>query len=116
MHIRVKRIYEPPADDDGGRLLVDALWPRGVSKERAALAGWLREIAPSAELRKWFQHDDAKWAEFRTRYFEELVGNAEAVAKVAEFEQGGVVTLLFATANEEHNNAVALRDYLMQQS
>lgn len=110
--LTVKRIYEPPAPDDGQRVLVDRIWPRGISKEDAALTLWLREIAPSDELRKWFGHEPARWAEFRERYAAELDGNGEAVAQLRGLLGKGRVTLLYGAHDEAHNNAVALAGYL----
>ncbi len=109
--IAVKRIYAPPAADDGTRILVDGLWPRGLSRAEAAIDAWLKEVAPSAALRQWFAHDPAKWSGFQRRYFAELDGNAEALSDLrARLATGG--TLLYAARDELHNNAVALRDYL----
>jgi uncharacterized protein YeaO (DUF488 family) len=110
--LRTKRIHEPAAPEDGTRILVDRLWPRGVSKERAQLDAWVRDVAPSDELRRWFAHDPAKWPEFTRRYFAELDANAEAVDEVRRLAGEGPATLLFAAKDEEHNNAVALRAYL----
>ncbi|TPN01828.1 DUF488 domain-containing protein [Mesorhizobium sp. B2-1-3A] len=110
--IAVKRIYEAPDKADGQRVLVDRIWPRGVSKEHAALALWLKEIAPSDELRKWFGHEPARWAEFRERYRVELDGNDEAVAQLRGLLGEGKVTLLYGAHDEAHNNAVALAGYL----
>lgn len=110
--LTVKRIYQPPAPDDGQRVLVDRIWPRGVSKEHAALALWLKDIAPSDELRKWFGHEPARWAEFRERYGAELDGNGEAVAQLRGLLRHGKVTLLYGAHDEAHNNAVALAGYL----
>ncbi|BCG89629.1 hypothetical protein MesoLj113c_57390 [Mesorhizobium sp. 113-3-9] len=110
--IAVKRIYEAPDEADGQRVLVDRIWPRGVSKEHAALALWLKEIAPSDELRKWFGHEPARWAEFRERYRVELDGNDEAVAQLRGLLGEGKVTLLYGAHDEAHNNAVALAGYL----
>ena len=110
--LMVKRIYEPPAPDDGQRVLVDRIWPRGVSKEHAALALWLKEIAPSDELRKWFGHEPARWAKFQERYRAELDRNGEAVAQLRGLLGKGKVTLLYGTHDEAHNNAVALAGYL----
>jgi len=108
----VKRIYEPPAPEDGQRILVDRIWPRGVSKEHAALTLWLKEIAPSDALRKWFGHEPARWAEFRKRYGFELDGNGEAVTQLRGLLSKGKVTLLYSAHDEAHNNAVALAGYL----
>lgn len=110
--IRVKRVYDPPDPDDGQRFLVERLWPRGVKKEALALDGWLREVAPSDGLRRWFGHDPAKWEEFRRRYFQELDARPEAVRPLLEAARRGNVTLLFSARDTAHNNAVVLRDYL----
>ncbi|MCF8706686.1 DUF488 domain-containing protein [Sphingobium sp. TKS] len=110
--IRIKRIYEPAHKDDGARVLVDRLWPRGVDKERAALTLWLKEIAPSPELRKWFGHDPARWSEFSRRYRDELAQNDSAVARLAPLSANGPVTLLYAARDTEHNHARVLADYL----
>ena len=112
MDIRLKRAYEPSKKDDGFRVLVDRLWPRGVSKSSARIDLWLKEIAPSAALRKWFGHDALKWDAFRARYFRELQKNPEAVAQLNEIIRNGPVTLLFAAKDQEHNNVVALKEYL----
>ncbi|WP_027058257.1 DUF488 domain-containing protein [Mesorhizobium loti] len=110
--LMVRRIYEPPAPDDGHRVLVDRIWPRGVSKEHAALALWLKDIAPSDALRTWFGHEPARWAEFQERYRVELDGNGEAVAQLRGLLGKGKVTLLYGAHDEAHNNAVALAGYL----
>src|SRR5512146_2750422 len=110
--IRIKRIYEPPAAADGRRVLVDRLWPRGISKDEAKVDEWLKEIAPSAELRTWFGHDPAKWMEFRTRYREELKHQGELLDRLRAEARRGTVTLLFAAKDEEHNNAVVLKELL----
>jgi len=111
MRLGVKRIYERPTAGDGRRILVDRLWPRGLSREKAGVDAWLRELAPSDALRKWFAHDPAKWPEFRRRYFAELK-KKHAAAAVREAAGGGPATLLFAARDEQHNNAVALREFL----
>ncbi|WP_214474662.1 DUF488 domain-containing protein [Mesorhizobium sp. dw_380] len=110
--IAVKRIYEPPAPGDGQRVLVDRIWPRGFSKEHAALALWLKDIAPSDDLRKWFGHEPARWADFQKRYRAELDRNGEAVAQLRDLLGKGKVTLLYGAHDEAHNNAVALEGYL----
>lgn len=112
--IQAKRIYEPPAPEDGYRVLVDRLWPRGLSKERAAVDEWMRQVAPSAELRSWFAHSPARWAEFKRRYRAELMEPSarEAVARLRALAAAGAVTLLYAARDETHNDAVALRAYL----
>ncbi|MBW8909963.1 MAG: DUF488 domain-containing protein [Mesorhizobium sp.] len=110
--IAVKRIYEAPDKTDGQRVLVDRIWPRGVRKEDAALTLWLKEIAPSDELRKWFGHEPARWVEFQKRYRAELERNEEAVAQLRNVLRTGKVTLLYGAHDEAHNNAVALAEYL----
>jgi uncharacterized protein YeaO (DUF488 family) len=110
--VRVKRVYEPAAPDDGRRVLVDRVWPRGVSKERAALALWCKAVAPSSELRTWYQHDPAKFDEFAARYRSELVG-ADAAAALADLQAtAGVLTLLTATTDLELSQAVVLATVL----
>lgn len=112
MPIGVKRAYEAPAAKDGYRVLVDRLWPRGLAKEGAKLDAWLKEIAPSTELRKWFGHDPEKWPEFKRRYFEELDGRDQALQELLAKVRAGHVTLLYGARDERHNQAVALREYL----
>lgn len=112
--IAVKRIYEPPSPSDGQRVLVDRIWPRGLSKAHAALRLWLKDIAPSDELRKWFGHEPARWAEFRRRYGAELDRNEEAVRQLRALLRDGKVTLLYGAHDEVHNNAVALAEYLLR--
>ena len=110
--IVVKRVYEAPGKADGQRVLVDRLWPRGVSKKDAELTLWLKEIAPTDDLRKWFGHEPERWVEFRKRYWAELDGNTEAVAQLRGVLGEGKVTLLYGAHDEAHNNAVALAAYL----
>lgn len=110
--IKVRRVYEPQAPDDGARFLVDRLWPRGLKKEALRLDGWLKDVAPSDSLRRWFGHDPKKWAEFQRRYFAELKKKRESWEPILEAARQGNVTLLFGAHDPEHNNAVALRDYL----
>lgn len=107
----IKRIYDLPSDDDGFRILVDRLWPRGVSKEKAKIDLWLKEIAPSNELRKWFGHEPGKWVEFKRRYFDELKNNS-AVNLLRDYMKKGRVTLLYSAKDEKYNNAVALKEFL----
>ncbi|TPJ32160.1 DUF488 domain-containing protein [Mesorhizobium sp. B2-8-3] len=109
--IAVKRVYEPPAKADGQRVLVDRIWPRGVSKKDAELTLWLKEIAPSDALRKWFGHEPERWAEFQKRYRAELDANGDAVAELRALLGRGKVTLLYGAHDEAHNNAVALAGY-----
>jgi uncharacterized protein YeaO (DUF488 family) len=110
--LRIKRVYEPPAPADGTRILVDRLWPRGLTKERARVDLWLKEIAPSTELRRWFGHDPARWAEFQARYRAELAANAEPVAHLRAEMARGPVTLVYGAKDEAHNDAIVLRDFL----
>jgi uncharacterized protein YeaO (DUF488 family) len=112
MNIQLKRIYEAGSKDDGYRILVDRLWPRGFTKEKAALDLWLKEIAPSNELRKWFGHDPDKWKEFQKKYRQELKQNKEAVEILKDYIQKGNVTLLYAAKDEEHNEAQVIKDFI----
>lgn len=112
--LQVKRVYAPPEAADGRRLLVDALWPRGLSKAHARIDAWLRQIAPSDELRRWFAHDPQRWDEFRLRYGAELDAAPRAVAELRAQLALGPATLLYAARDEGHNNAVALREYLLR--
>jgi uncharacterized protein YeaO (DUF488 family) len=108
----LKRVYDAPSPDDGFRVLVERLWPRGLSKERAALDLWLKDIAPSPELRKWFDHDPAKWKEFQQRYAEELQDKKDAVQLLKDKDKESTVTLLYAAHDTEHNGALALKRIL----
>lgn len=110
--IRLKRVYEPAASEDGARFLVERLWPRGVSKTSLRLDGWLKDVAPSDALRRWFAHDRKKWREFRRRYFAELEAGASAWEPILEAARRGEVTLIYSARDTEYNSAVALRDYL----
>jgi uncharacterized protein YeaO (DUF488 family) len=112
MSVSLKRAYEEPAPDDGTRILVDRLWPRGVSKEKAAIDLWLKDIAPSTELRKWFGHDPAKWDEFQERYRAEISANHGALQMLKDKISEGPVTLIFSAKDEEHNDAVVLKAFL----
>ncbi len=112
MEICLKRAYEPPGEDDGTRVLVDRVWPRGLSKEEAGFDAWLKEIAPSTVLRQWFAHDPARWEQFVEKYFLELDSHRELVASLVARAKGGRLTLLFGAKDKEHNNAVALKRYL----
>jgi uncharacterized protein YeaO (DUF488 family) len=111
--IRLKRAYDRATRDDGERYLVERLWPRGVKKTELRLDGWLKEVAPSAELRKWFGHDPDKWPRFRQRYFTELKAHKQSLEPLRKAARRGPVTLVFSSHDTEHNAAVALRDYLM---
>jgi uncharacterized protein YeaO (DUF488 family) len=112
--IRIKRVYETPAPDDGYRVLVDRLWPRGLKREDAHIDDWLKELAPSNDLRRWFGGEDARWPEFARRYREELASpeKAEGLADLRKRARGGTVTLLYAKRDTQENNATVLRDYL----
>jgi|TARA_R100000322_G_scaffold25934_4_gene16573 uncharacterized protein YeaO (DUF488 family) len=114
MKIQVKRIYEKKAPGDGARVLVDRVWPRGITKEAAALTSWQKEVAPSAALRKWFRHDPARWEEFKKKYRRELDNNAEQVACLKKVLGKGRATLLYGARDEVHNHAVVLADYLKE--
>jgi len=113
--IQAKRAYDPPAKGDGARFLVDRLWPRGIKKEELKIDGWLKEVAPSDDLRKWFDHDPDRWEEFRARYAKELDEKPEALDPIREAARQGDITLIFAAKDTEHNNAVALKAYLEEQ-
>jgi uncharacterized protein YeaO (DUF488 family) len=108
----VKRIYEIPEQSDGRRILVDRLWPRGISKESAKIDEWLKEAAPSTELRQWFAHDPTKWSEFKRRYVEELKGKEALINDLRSIAKKGPVTLQYAAKDEEHNQAIALKEHL----
>jgi uncharacterized protein YeaO (DUF488 family) len=112
--IRIKRVYEAPGAGDGMRILVDRVWPRGISKERARLADWRKDLAPSTPLRKWFGHDPAKWKEFRARYRAELKRSrqGDALKDLARLSRRKTVTLVYGAADEKHNQAVALKGFL----
>jgi uncharacterized protein YeaO (DUF488 family) len=112
-NIRLKRAYEKPADTDGVRILVDRLWPRGVSKEAAALDQWMKDIAPSSALRKWFGHDPARWPEFQQRYEVELRDHSEQLAELRAAARKGPITLVYSAHDEQHNDAVVLRRLLL---
>ena len=112
MKISVKRVYEQPGPDDGTRILVDRLWPRGLSKEEARVDVWLKAIAPSNELRNWYHHDPEKWAEFKKRYFAELAASQDAVNELVGYVKKGKVTFLYSSKEPEKNNAVALHEYI----
>ncbi len=112
MKLKIKRAYEEADDSDGKRVLIDRLWPRGVSRETAQIDLWMREIAPSTELRKWFGHDPAKWEAFQSRYNDELDSNPELVDTIRTMAMAGQVTLIYAAKDEEHNDAVVLLNYL----
>jgi uncharacterized protein YeaO (DUF488 family) len=110
--ICLKRIYDPASDDDGVRFLVERLWPRGVNKKDLHLDAWLKDVAPSTDLRQWFSQDPAKWTEFHQRYFAELDEHPEAIEPILKASSHGRVTLIFSSRDTVHNNAVALKTYL----
>ena len=112
MKVDIKRAYLPAEKSDGKRILIDRLWPRGLSKEKAKIDLWLKEIAPSTELRKWFGHDPEKWTEFRKRYKAELKKNKEVVGELKSALKDGPATLIYSAHDEEHNDAVVLREFL----
>ena len=114
--IRIKRAYEPSARGDGRRLLVERLWPRGMRKEALLLDAWVKEVAPSTELRKWFSHRVERWAEFQRRYRRELSAHRDAWSPILEASKRGPVTLVYSAHDPEHNAAVVLRDYLTRRT
>ncbi len=114
MAVRIKRAYETPSSDDGKRILIDRLWPRGLTKGKAKIDVWLKDIAPSTELREWFSHDPAKWLEFQKRYRQELDANEAVVGQLREELKKGQVTLVYSAKDEQHNDAVLLQEYLDQ--
>jgi uncharacterized protein YeaO (DUF488 family) len=110
--LKLKRAYDPVSKTDGTRLLVERLWPRGLSKAKLHVDEWLKDVGPSTELRKWFSHDPEKWSRFRTRYFRELDSQPNAWRPILSAARRGRVTLVYSSHDEQHNNAVALQDYL----
>jgi uncharacterized protein YeaO (DUF488 family) len=116
MKIKIKRVYEKPEEGDGKRILVDRLWPRGLTKEKADIDLWLKEVAPSTELRQWFGHDPDKWSEFQKRYLKELKNNKENIAVLKKAIKRGLVTLVYGAKDEEHNEALVLKEWLSDNS
>jgi uncharacterized protein YeaO (DUF488 family) len=112
MNIQLKRVYEESSENDGKRILIDRLWPRGLTKEKSRIEIWLKDIAPLTELRTWFEHDPSKWDDFKKRYRNELKNNSETVSKLIEQISQGKVTLVYSAKDKEHNNAVVLAEYL----
>ena len=112
MTFKIKRAYETPDPTDGFRVLVDRLWPRGLTKEKLRIDAWVKDVAPSTELRKWIHSDVSRWAEFRRRYFKELAAQPEAVADLRKRARAGKVTLVFAARDPENNHAAILKEYL----
>lgn len=111
--VRIKRAYEPAANEDGARILIDRLWPRGIKKEALQLSEWNRDLAPSTELRKWFNHDPSLWGEFQQRYKAELAEHQEALQALRERARKEVICLVYGARDEAHNNAVVMRDVLL---
>ena len=116
LDIKLKRVYEPKSPSDGARILIDRLWPRGVTKKVAALDRWYRDLAPSTELRKWFGHDVDRWSEFRRRYVAELKEYREQLDELRRLARKGRVTLIFGARDEKHNDAVVLKSVLLRNS
>ncbi|MCI0661181.1 MAG: DUF488 family protein [Acidobacteria bacterium] len=110
--IKLKRAYDPPSKSDGMRILVERLWPRGVTQEKANVQMWLKEIAPSAELRKWYKHDVSKWEEFQRRYRDELAKKGEMIKEIEVLAAKGPVTLVYAARDESHNSALVLKRFI----
>jgi uncharacterized protein YeaO (DUF488 family) len=110
--VKLKRVYDPVSRTDGTRFLVERLWPRGLSKEDVHATAWLKEVGPSTELRQWFNHDPLKWSRFRTRYFRELDSRPDAWRPIVTAAKRGLVTLLYSSHDAQHNNAIALQEYL----
>jgi uncharacterized protein YeaO (DUF488 family) len=114
-NVKLKRAYEPPAADDGTRILIDRLWPRGITKKRAAIDQWMKDISPSTELRKWFGHDPARWDEFRRRYTQEVHKNSDLLNQLRTLARHGPITLVYSAHDEKHNDAVELRKLILGQ-
>jgi len=112
MSIRIKRVYEEPDEEDGRRILVDRLWPRGLTKEKARVDLWLKDVAPSTDLRKWFAHDPAKWTQFQERYREELKEGKEQISLLKQEAAKGTITLVYGARDQQHNEAVVLQKLL----
>lgn len=111
--LKIKRVYEKLEKEDGFRILVDRLWPRGLTKEKAKIDLWLKDIAPTDELRKWFGHDPAKWSEFKKRYYLELRDKKDGIEIIKEKMRKGAVTLVYGAKDKKHNNALALKEYIL---
>lgn len=116
MNIPIKRVYEEPAPQDGTRILVDRLWPRGLTKEKAKVDLWLKDVAPSTELRKWFAHDPTRWTEFQTRYRDELKANKQPLSLLEQAAAKGPATLVYGARDQQHNEAVVLQEILQKAS
>lgn len=116
MDVKLKRVYEEPSDSDGTRILVDRLWPRGLTKEKAKVDVWLKDIAPTTELRKWFNHEPSKWLEFKKRYQAEIINNTGAVAALKKHLENGKATIVYGAKDKEHNDAVVIKQYIDKKS
>ena len=114
-NVRLKRAYEPAAAEDGKRFLVDRIWPRGMQQDELAIEAWLKDLAPSTELRKWFGHDPSRWAEFQRRYRGELAAHPDALAPLLDAVRHGTVTLIYGARDTQHNQAVVLKQVLDEQ-
>jgi uncharacterized protein YeaO (DUF488 family) len=114
-NVKLKRAYEPTAAGDGTRILIDRLWPRGITKKRAAIDQWMKNISPSTELRKWFGHDPTRWNEFRRRYAQEVHKNGELLDQLRSLARHGPITLVYSAHDEKHNDAVELRELILKQ-
>ena len=112
MKIQVKRAYDDPGENDGYRILVDRFWPRGISKEKAKIDYWAKQLAPSNELRRWYGHDPEKWSEFKSRYFAELDANSQSAKELLDYVNKGSVTFIYSSKEQHFNNAVALKSYV----
>jgi uncharacterized protein YeaO (DUF488 family) len=112
MAVEFKRVYEEPSTSDGTRILVDRLWPRGLTKEKAKIDVWLKDIAPTTELRKWFNHEPNKWPEFQKRYWTEISNNTDILSTLKRYLANGKVTIVYGAKDEEHNDAVVIKQYL----
>ncbi len=110
--LKTKRVYEPPSPEDGKRILIDRLWPRGIKKESAAIDDWIKDLAPNSDLRKWFNHEPEKWSEFRKRFFRELDTRDRQVEAIMKLARKGTVTLVYGSREERYNNAIALKEYI----
>ncbi len=108
--LKIKKVYEPPSIEDGKRILIDRLWPRGLRKEEAHVDEWMKDLAPSTGLRKWFGHDPAKWVEFKKRYGKELAGKSDLIKRIKAEARKGTVTLVFSASDAEHSNAAFLKE------
>ena len=112
MKIKIKRVYDDISENDGYRILVDRLWPRGISKEKAKMDFWAKALAPSNELRQWYEHDPEKWSEFKSRYFAELDANFQSAKELLDYVNKGLVTFVYSSKEQHFNNAIALKEYV----